>query len=317
MRMPLWKCNTFPGWRLMTLLAVLAILLVACIACEGPTGPQGDPGDRGVQGPTGPQGPQGNSGPSGPPGDDGEDGEPGPAGPMYWMGEYSASQAYQPGDAVSFQGSTYINKVSCLGKAPTFTSYWDLVARAGADGVWNGGTVTGASTFQASVLVSAGGNLEVDGPTFLDGNVIMNPESSLQWAADHGTMFERLYLDAGEVSLKSGQGTDGEIGLKGGTAPDLEIEADSGAKILATTTDSGTARFTLGSSTRTNACNFESVVADGGGGVLTLRNGHGDIVFEFDANTGKLALFNRTGSKTIEFDGETGDIIYSGNVVRK
>ena len=296
--------------RLMMIFALLC-LAAALGGCDGEMGPRGLTGPEGSQGSLGPQGPRGPQGPQG---------DQGPAGPMYWQGSYSQVIAYVPGDAVNYLGSTYINTYACSGRPPTSSTYWDLVARAGEDGVggsWSGGLVTEESEFHAPLLVATEASFEVDGPTYFDGNVIVHPDATIQWAADHGTMFERLFLSSDRVRLRSGQGTNGELNLTGGTSPDVELEADSGSEIRAITTDSGSARFRVGSSACTYAFSVDADLGDGGGAVLQLRNGSGNIVFEWDANTGRLVMLNSRGDKTIELDAETGDIVYTGALVKK
>lgn len=48
--------------------------------------------------------------------------------------EYSAGNAYVPGNKVSFNGSSYVCTAATTGHAPTDTAYWLLIAQKGADG---------------------------------------------------------------------------------------------------------------------------------------------------------------------------------------
>lgn len=49
-------------------------------------------------------------------------------------GDYDANMEYVPGNKAAFNGSSYLNIVSCKGIAPTDTAYWRLIAAKGVDG---------------------------------------------------------------------------------------------------------------------------------------------------------------------------------------
>ena len=111
---------------------------------------QGTPGANGGIGPAGPQGTQGNPGPQGPIGPTGATGPQGPIGltgaqgpsgvGMTWRGEWDCAGSYEVGDAVSYQGSSWIAANSKIGacvqppKEP-----WQLVAQQGQPGAGGGG----------------------------------------------------------------------------------------------------------------------------------------------------------------------------------
>lgn len=128
---------------------------------QGPQGPAGATGATGAAGATGPQGPQGPAGADGADGDDGAqgpagaDGAQGPAGAdgddgvsFIWRGAYAGGTAYVVNDAVSYNGSSYICKLSSTGNLPTNTTYWDLMALKGDTGASGEGTgdVVGPAT---------------------------------------------------------------------------------------------------------------------------------------------------------------------------
>ncbi len=105
---------------------------------QGASGPQGVSGSQGAQGAFGPTGPQGaagqagTAGPTGLQGIAGAAGDPGDPG-IRWMGEWTAS-AYQPGDAVSRNGSSYIAAIETSSANDPADGYpWDLLA-AGSSG---------------------------------------------------------------------------------------------------------------------------------------------------------------------------------------
>ena len=73
---------------------------------RGPQGPQGAPGTPGTRGATGPQGVAGATGPSGPAGPQGQQGPP-----VQFRGTWDAAVIYVTGDAVHFNGSSYISLI--------------------------------------------------------------------------------------------------------------------------------------------------------------------------------------------------------------
>ena len=102
---------------------------------QGPQGLTGSIGPIGLTGATGPQGPTGTDGPQGPQGAVGAQGPQGPAG-LTWANAWSNSVLYQPTDAVSYNGSSYISlTANNTGLEPDKnSSNWMLLAQAGAPG---------------------------------------------------------------------------------------------------------------------------------------------------------------------------------------
>ncbi len=93
----------------------------AVLAGPGPTGPAGT---------TGPAGPVGGVGPAGAIGPAGPAGATGP--PISFLGAWSNTQAYTPGEAVSWNGSSYAALVTNLAKTPDQSpTYWGLLAQQG------------------------------------------------------------------------------------------------------------------------------------------------------------------------------------------
>ncbi len=81
----------------------------------GPAGPQGASGATGVVGPVGATGPQG--------------------APVSFKGPWSVGQSYTLGDAVSYNGSSYIALVANVSHQPdTNPGHWSLLAQAGLAG---------------------------------------------------------------------------------------------------------------------------------------------------------------------------------------
>jgi hypothetical protein len=52
---------------------------------------------------------------------------------IVWRGDYSSSEAYEPLDAVAYNGSSYVCIVACIGVAPTDAANWSLMASASGD----------------------------------------------------------------------------------------------------------------------------------------------------------------------------------------
>jgi Collagen triple helix repeat (20 copies) len=110
---------------------------------QGPQGIQGVPGTAGAAGATGaigPIGPQGVSGAFGPIGLTGAIGPAGAAGPQgppaTFQGTWSGATTYSLGDAVFFNGSSYVSLVgsNTSHQPDTSTPQWSLLAKQGAIG---------------------------------------------------------------------------------------------------------------------------------------------------------------------------------------
>lgn len=90
----------------------------------------GTPGPTGPQGPAGPVGPAGPAGPQGLPGPQGIQGPP-----VMFKGVWSSTTAYNIGDAVSFNGSSFIAISDNTAKQPDVSSLaWSLLAQQGTQG---------------------------------------------------------------------------------------------------------------------------------------------------------------------------------------
>jgi hypothetical protein len=106
---------------------------------QGDTGPMGPPGERGEPGPPGERGERGLQGFRGIPGEPGQRGEQGAKGDkgdpgIRWAGDFQHSTVYRAGDAVAFEGSSYVAKFETR-EIPSKTSReWDTLARKGDDG---------------------------------------------------------------------------------------------------------------------------------------------------------------------------------------
>jgi type VI protein secretion system component Hcp len=93
----------------------------------------------GAQGIQGPQGPPGAPGQPGQPGQDGEDGADGADGAggapgINWLGAWNGGTAYEVGDAVSENGSSYIAIADNTGELPGSDASWGVLAMRGIDG---------------------------------------------------------------------------------------------------------------------------------------------------------------------------------------
>jgi hypothetical protein len=114
---------------------------IGLTGATGTTGAQGLQGLQGTTGPTGPIGPAGTQGPQGTPGLTGSTGAQGPQGPQgtagmgfNWRGAFDCSASYSAGDAISYQGSSWITNTPIGGCVQPPFSPWDLLAQQGAAG---------------------------------------------------------------------------------------------------------------------------------------------------------------------------------------
>ena len=103
---------------------------------QGLVGPAGSQGLQGLQGPIGLTGSQGSAGAAGTPGEAGATGPAGPAG-MTFQGAWSVEGTYAIGDAVSYNGSTYLSLVpsNADNQPDTSPSMWALLAQRGDAGL--------------------------------------------------------------------------------------------------------------------------------------------------------------------------------------
>jgi hypothetical protein len=142
----------------------LEVILAGPVGATGLPGPVGLTGATGAAGATGAQGPIGLTGATGPQGLQGP--------PATFKGIWNNATTYALGDAVSFNGSSYVSLVSSnLGNQPdTNPSQWALLAQqgvAGATGVTGAVGATGAQG--ATGLTGATGTTGATGPQGLIG----------------------------------------------------------------------------------------------------------------------------------------------------
>ena len=84
--------------------------------------------------------------------------------PTGFIGAYSATVSYVPGNQVTYNGSYYINLIASFGNLPTNTTYWQLVSAANPSvflGAYNSGTayvvgnqVTYSGSYYVNILAS-------------------------------------------------------------------------------------------------------------------------------------------------------------------
>lgn len=70
-------------------------------------------------------------------------------------GAYNGATAYNKGDSVSYNGSSYVAIQSTTGNLPTNTTYWQVLAQEGANGTNGQGVPTGGSAGQVLTKNSA------------------------------------------------------------------------------------------------------------------------------------------------------------------
>ncbi len=135
----------------------------ALLAKEGDLGPTGPQGIQGVQGP---QGIQGVQGPQGLQGIQGETGPSGPQGPpVTFEGAWNSGATYATGDAVSYQGSSYISLAdNNTNNTPSDGAPWALLAQQGDVGPQGTQGIQGIQGEQGPQ-----GNQGIQGPQGLQG----------------------------------------------------------------------------------------------------------------------------------------------------
>jgi Collagen triple helix repeat (20 copies) len=115
---------------------------------QGPCGLPGPAGATGATGATGVQGPAGAAGATGPAGPQGPAGPTGVAGPagLVYRGGYSSGVGYGVGDAVTYQGGSYISLAAGnAGNTPGLSpAWWEVLAQSGAVGATGPAGDTGA-----------------------------------------------------------------------------------------------------------------------------------------------------------------------------
>lgn len=132
----------------------------------GPQGPEGKQGIQGEQGPEGPQGPQGIQGIQGKQGIQGEQGPEGPQGPegLKHKGHWSGSKVYEVGEAVQFEGSSYVVRKAYTEAGtppPNDENHWALLAKKGDQGMlWKG-------DWSSAVIYSAGCVVMYEGSAYV------------------------------------------------------------------------------------------------------------------------------------------------------
>ncbi len=118
------------------------------LAQQGGVGTTGTAGETGATGPTGPAGATGSVGPQGPQGPQGSTGTTGATGPqgppVAFLGPWSNVTAYEVGDAVFFNGSSYICTAAHSGQQPP-SGAWSLLAQQGTAGAAGNTGDTGAA----------------------------------------------------------------------------------------------------------------------------------------------------------------------------
>lgn len=76
-----------------------------------------------------------------------------------WRGAYNGSTTYNSFDVVGYLGSSYVCIAVSTGNLPTNTSFWNLVAQAGAAGATFG--VQSVNGITGAVIISGGNNVSV------------------------------------------------------------------------------------------------------------------------------------------------------------
>ncbi|SEB65908.1 DNRLRE domain-containing protein [Terriglobus roseus] len=118
-------------------------------------------GDTGVMGPQGAQGAAGTAGAAGPSGPIGLTGAPG----LRWLDAYDPARGYIVGDAVSFNGASYVSVSDVNVALPPGTGpQWSLLAAAGAAGTTGASGINGARGNDGAAATVAIGTVGTGAP---------------------------------------------------------------------------------------------------------------------------------------------------------
>lgn len=126
---------------------------------------------------------KGATGPAGPAGTPGAAGEPG----IVWAGVWSSSTTYAVGDAVAWNGSSFVCTTTHTNHEPPDDVYWDVLASAGVDG--------GDAVPYAVELDDAGGGVTYVGKA--------DPGTATSTA---GWQIQRITESAGDVTVEWADG---------------------------------------------------------------------------------------------------------------
>ena len=169
------------------------------------------PGTAGAQGVAGPAGATGPAGSRGDKGDAGAQGVTGTAGaqgpPVLFRGAWSASSAYQTGDAVSYGGSSWIAIAPTSGSEPGTVAQWSLLAQQGSPGTTGPKGDTGAT--------GAKGDTGSAGATGATGDPGLNWRGTYNSQTNYAVRDGVFYNGSSYVSLQAGNvgNTPGSAGV--------------------------------------------------------------------------------------------------------
>lgn len=158
-----------------------------------------------------------------------------------WKGAYSAATVYNPLDAVTYNGSSYVCILTTTaGIAPTNTTYWQLMAQAGADGA-NGadgadgaqGPIGPTGATGATGPQGPQGDQGIQGPQGVAGPE--GPQGDTGAAPEHAWLGTQLRFRnpdgtwAAYTDLIGPQGNQGPQGVQG-IQGDQGVKGDTGAQ---------------------------------------------------------------------------------------
>jgi Collagen triple helix repeat (20 copies) len=231
---------------------------------QGIQGIQGVPGVAGLQGATGlagPIGPQGLPGAQGPTGPAGATGAPGPQGPpVSFQGAWSSATAYSSGDAVFYNGSSFISLTnSNINNQPsTNPARWSLLAQQGAVGATG---AIGAAGLQGPIgLTGATGATGPAGPVGATGTTGA-PGPQGPPVTFKGTWSSSATYTIGDAVFESGTSY---IALVTNTAVDPATNVSGSGGIWAVLARAGSSSTVTVGTTTTGASGTSAIVTNAG-----------------------------------------------------
>ena len=186
------------------------------VGATGFEGPLGYPGATGQQGSTGAQGAQGVAGALGPAGAVGPAGPAGPVGGtgatgLVFQGTYSPAINYSLGNAVSYNGSSYISVASSnVGQTPGGApAYWQLLAQAGSAGAAGAQGGMGPQGLQGSQ--GTAGNAGATGATGAAGAAGINFRGAWTTASNYAANDAVAYGGSSYIALVANRNSEPDL----------------------------------------------------------------------------------------------------------
>lgn len=195
-----------------------------------------------------------------------------------YTGAYNGATAYITGDAVSYNGSSYVALGATTGNLPTDVAFWQLLAAQGATGATGPTGPAGAN-----------GTNGTNGADGADGQGVATGGTTGQVLAKaSNTDYDTTWVNQGDYVLKSGDTMTGSLTLE---SPDAYLQNFIIKNDTGNVTSTGTRNILTG---MTDSGNGSSILAQGRMNFVSSFAANGAQVFAPADNTFILAQINGT-----------------------